>query len=326
MKFVYLHLVLFLGISVTAQNKARLKFNPSGEFKIVQFTDTHVNLKNKENLDIFKYLQEILETEKPDLVVLTGDIVSEDEFKGAYQLFLDIFEKAKLPWAVVFGNHDSDDSPARDNIPAFLETLPYCLNVGDDGGITGSTNFVLPVYGSSEKPEALLYCMDSNSRSLLKPRVGGYGWFDLSQIEWYCEKSGGFAKGNGGQPLPALAFFHIPLPEYDMAWNDKSAARVGKKREKVCCPDINTGMFAAMLKCGDVMGTFVGHDHYNDYVVCYYDIALAYGRASKTRNQKKPALGGRVIVLKEGQRSFDTWIREGNGKKMQECTFPGSFK
>ena len=85
-------------------------------------------------------------------------------------------------------------------------------------------------------------------------------------------------------------------------------------------------MFAAMLECGDVMGTFVGHDHYNDYIVNYYDIALVYGRASKIRNQKKPALGGRVIVLKEGKRQFDTWIREGTGKKLDECAFPDSFQ
>ncbi|MCG6188049.1 metallophosphoesterase family protein [Maribellus maritimus] len=327
MKSIFILLLcVFPQFILSAQNKIKLKFNPNGEFKIIQFTDTHVNIQKGQNLDIFEQFQKIIELEKPDLVMVTGDVVAEDEWKEAYPFFLELFETEKLPWAVVFGNHDSKDSASREDIALFLESLPFCLNVANDGGVTGSSNFVLPVYGDSEKAEALLYCLDSNSRSTLQPRVDGYGWFDLSQIGWYIRNSKKYTMLNGGEPLPALAYFHIPLPEYDLAWNDKKASKIGKKREPICCPDINTGMFAAMVQCGDVMGTFVGHDHYNDFVVNYYDIALAYGRASKIRNQKKPGLGSRVVVLKEGKREFDSWIREGTGKKLQECTLPVSFK
>jgi hypothetical protein len=85
-------------------------------------------------------------------------------------------------------------------------------------------------------------------------------------------------------------------------------------------------MFAAMLECGDVMGTFVGHDHYNDYIGVHYGIALAYGRTTKYgKGRKHPLPGGRVIVLKEGQRGFTTWIREVTGKKLQESQYPESF-
>ena len=120
--------------------------------------------------------------------------------------------------------------------------------------LIGNSNFALPVYGKSKKPEAILYCMDSNAYSTMKPRVEGYGWFDFSEIDWYRQKSIKYTRANGGTPLPALAFFHIPLPEYDLACNDPQLIRIGEKKEKVCCPDINTGMFAAMLECGDVMG------------------------------------------------------------------------
>lgn len=48
--------------------------------------------------------------------------------------------------------------------------------------------------------------------------------------------------------------------------------------EKACAPLLNTGMFAAMKEAGDVMGTFVGHDHDNDYSVMWHGILLAYGR------------------------------------------------
>lgn len=46
-------------------------------------------------------------------------------------------------------------------------------------------------------------------------------------------------------------------------WERKTC--YGSKFERVCCPEVNTGLFAAMLERGDVMGTFAGHDHINDY-------------------------------------------------------------
>jgi len=323
-KVFYSIIALFiLSASVQAQKNIRLKFNKDGEFKIIQFTDTHVNISKNENLDIFPYLQKIIETEKPDLVIFTGDVANPEK---AYQPFVDLFQKEKIPWAVALGNHDEGrDSLLREKLARFIENLPWCLNK-NDAVSSGGTNFILSVYSEkSEKPEALLYCMDSNSYSTLEPAVKGYGWFKFSQIEWYRQKSREYTHKNGGKPLPALAFFHIPFPEYNLAWNDSTAMRVGEKRERVSCPDINSGMFAAMLQCGDVMGTFAGHDHYNDYIVDYHNIALAYGRASKLVRQENPMLGGRVIVLKEGERKFDTWIREKDGKKVQVCSFPDSF-
>jgi hypothetical protein len=192
--------------------------------------------------------------------------------------------------------------------------------------MVGNSNFVLPVSGKSKKPAAVIYCMDSNTYSTLKPAVDGYGWFNFSQVEWYrniCEK---YTQGNNGAPLPALAFFHIPLPEYTQAWNNKNAKVFGVRNEDESSQEINTGMFAAMLLGGDVMGTFVGHDHINDYIGLRNNIALAYGRVTKKmKDAADPLAGGRVIILKEGKREFDTWIRESDGKKVLECSYPKSF-
>lgn len=316
-------LIVFSSVA-NAQTKEKLKFKENGEFKIVQFTDTHVNLEKGENLNIFTHLQDIIEEEKPDLVVLTGDIVTQNNPQEGYLLFEKIFTETGTPWVMVFGNHDSENNLPRKKLSDFLQNRPLCLN-NDSGETDGNSNFVLPLSGEKNKTEALLYFMDSNAYSTLKPLVKGWGWFTNKQVNWYRNKSKNFTKVNGGSPYPALAFFHIPLPEYELAWKNKENQRVGKKRERVCAPEINTGMFAAMLECGDVMGTFAGHDHYNDYIINYYNIALAYGRASKTRNQNRPSLGGRVIVLKEGQRKFDTWIRDLYGKKELECNWPDSF-
>ena len=56
--------------------------------------------------------------------------------------------------------------------------------------------------------------------------------------------------------------------------------RVGFFGEPVCDPQLNSGLFNAMLECGDVMGVFCGHDHNNDYAINNRGILLAYGRYS----------------------------------------------
>jgi hypothetical protein len=226
---------------------------------------------------------------------------------------------------MVFGNHESEHNLSRKDLAAFLEKLPFCINKNDKNS-EGFSNFVIPVFGMENKPSAQLYFMDSNTYSTLEPVVEGWGWFTHNQVEWYRKQSDKLTESNNGKPFPALAFFHIPLTEYTDAWNNTLNPPVGVKNEDECSPEINTGMFAAMLESGDVMGTFVGHDHINDYIGVQYGIALAYGRVTKTMaDVDDPKAGGRVIVLKEGKREFDTWIREGNGNKVLECKWPGSF-
>jgi hypothetical protein len=324
---IFILLSFLLVIQSEAKPNAGLKYNTDGKFKIVQFTDTHIDLIDGDNLEAFEIIKEVLNAEKPDVVILTGDIVSQDDPQKAFRTLSDIFVSFHIPWAVVFGNHESEHNLQRKPLADFLQTLPLCLN-NDRGDIHGNSNFILPVYSKDKKPGALLYCMDSNTYSTLKPTIEGYGWLEFSQVEWYRKNSAAFTKAHDGKPLPALAFFHIPLPEYIQAWNNKNPKPIGVKNEVECSPEINTGMFAAMLSCGDVMGTFVGHDHTNDYIGVYGGLALAYGRVSKIMRDplKDPMAGGRVIVLTEGLRQFDTWIREKGGKQVLECRWPDTFK
>lgn len=329
MKKLLVGILMVAGFALigSAQKNTELKFDKNGAFKILQVTDTHIDFAKQENMNVYDMITNLIVVESPDIVMLTGDIItgSKEPWEG-YDRLATIFKKAKMPWAVVFGNHDSENSAARAKIEEYLEKLPYCLN-SDDKNTSGSSDYVLPVYGNNKKIAALLYCMDSNSYSTLKPVVDGYGWFGFNQISWYRNKSAEYTRANGGEPVPALMFFHIPLPEYTKAWENKTYPPVGVKNEDECSADINSGMFVSLLEMGDVMGTFAGHDHINDYIGVYYNIALAYGRVSKIMPdpEEDPLAGGRVIVLKEGERRFDTWIRDMNGKKELEATWPDTF-
>jgi hypothetical protein len=149
--------------------------------------------------------------------------------------------------------------------------------------------------------------MDSNDYAA-DGYYGYYDWFHYDQIEWYREQSKKFTAANDNQPLPGLAFFHIPLLEYDNVLARKPKVTVGDYGEETCPGKLNTGMFAAMVEMGDVMGTFCGHDHSNDFIGIEYGIALAYGR-----NTNYYKIGSRIIELYEGQRLFNTWIRTKEG-------------
>ncbi|WP_346863593.1 metallophosphoesterase family protein [uncultured Draconibacterium sp.] len=315
---------LLLASQVSAQKVDLLDFDKNGEFKIVQFTDTHINQKDEDISLVLDVINSVVKSESPDLIVFTGDIVTEDDPRTAYKEIAELMQSYNTKWVVVLGNHDDEHNTSRMKIAKLLTTFPNCLNqVSTD--IFGTTNFTLSI--GEKKKQALLYFLDSNAYSNLKPKVEGYGWFDNSQINWYKKQSQTFTEQNNGNPIPALAFFHIPLPEYNQVWDTDTLKKVGSKNEDVCCPELNTGMFAAMVEAGDVMGTFVGHDHVNDYIGVLYDIALTYGRCSGVNNAygELPS-GGRVILLTKGKREFATWIREANGKKVLEANYPKSFQ
>ena len=237
---------------------------------------------------------------------------------------LEQVSKRKIPFAVTFGNHDDEQGLSREELLKIIESIPYNLTTTTKG-ISGTTNFILPVKSSDgEKNAELLYIFDSHSYSQIK-EVGGYDYIDFDQIQWYREHSSKYTQENGGTPVPSLAFFHIPLPEYNQAATYENAPLFGIRKEKACAPALNSGLFTAIKEMEDIKGVFVGHDHDNDYAVMWQGILLAYGRYTGGNTvYNNLSNGARIIELTEGEKGFRTWIRVKNHKE-QEVTFPESF-
>lgn len=233
----------------------------------------------------------------------------------------------RIPFAIVWGNHDDEQDMSRPELSRFIQDMPGNLT-GTIEGLSGVSNYVLPIWSSDESKEAaVLYCLDSHAYSPLKS-VKGYDWIKPDQVAWYTARSAALTAKNEGKPLPALAFFHIPVPEYNEAASTESALLIGTRKEKACAPALNTGLFTAMLEGGDVMGTFVGHDHVNDYVVYWKGILLGYGRftGGKTVYHDIPGgNGARVIELTEGERKFKSWIRLKDDRIIGMIDYPADF-
>lgn len=324
------NIVLFLLLCssfIFAQNKPALKFSEAGKFKIVQFTDIHFKIENKERADsVLTNMRAILKAEKPDLVMLSGDIVTSQIVKEAWSTVVKPMIEAGIPWAAVFGNHDHEHGMTNKEIMDHLVTLPLNLSIHGPAGISGSGNYVLEISGSkSNKTEALIYCFDSQAYTGEKDNkeLGKYGWIKFDQIEWYRNLSKKYSSLNNNKPYPAFAFFHIPLPEYNLV--QKKAGTIGDKDEEVCSPVINSGMYNAFFESKDVMATFCGHDHENNFIGTLNNIALAYGCKTGKDSYGKLDKGGRVIVLYEGERKFDSWIHTTKDSVKYFVTYPDTF-
>lgn len=309
-----------------SQNNVPLKFNSEGNFKIVQFTDTHFKYGNPASDVALQLINEVMDAEKPDLVVYTGDMIySKPAKEGLDAIFAPVVDRG-IPWAYVFGNHDDEFGMTRQQTMEYVIQKPYCLAQVGDKALDGVGNYILEIKGTGDSIKSVLYFLDSKSYSRQKG-VKGYDWFGFNQVDWYRKESMAYTRSNKGKPYPALAFFHIPLLEYNTMATAKDTNIIGDRKEGECNGKLNSGMFTAMKQSGDVMGVFVGHDHDNDYIGEYYGIYLAYGRYSggKTVYNNLGLNGCRIIEMKEGQRSFSTHIRLLGGEKLYPVEYPITF-
>jgi hypothetical protein len=305
-------------------NKIQLKFNDNGAFKIAQFTDLHFIDGSPNSAKTVATIKYVLDVEKPDVAIFTGDLMFDRPSENVWPELARIFEEVRTPFAVVFGNHDAE-TITRDTAFSILLRSPYFIGEQGPEDIYGVGNYILEICSrTSDKPAALLYCFDSNDYTVQFKKnrnqdFGIYDWIHYDQIAWYRQQSKKYTQANHNQPLPALAFFHIPLQEYHNIVGKEGT--IGTKGDPVSPAEINSGMFASFMDMQDVKGVFVGHDHNNDLIGITYGIALAYGRVTGTDAwglRIEP--GARIIELRENQPgAFTTWIRLLSGVENKYC-------
>lgn len=278
--------------------KNDLKFNENGTFKIVQFTDLHEHAVENEKTS--KLMENILNSEKPDLVVLTGDnidgrYISKEDVNKAIINIARPMEKRKIPWAVVLGNHDCEScNVSRKNEMRIYMSYKYNLSKDYSSVLGRSGDYNLIVKGSkNNKPVFNIYMLDSGSYY-----HGGYDYIRKQQINWYERQSRSLKKVSG-KTIPSLMFFHIALKQQNNAWKSKKVT--GNRNEMENTQMIDDKMFSALLKMKDVKGVFVGHDHINDYYGNIKGITLGYGRCTGYDGYGKKGYvrGARVFLINE---------------------------
>lgn len=290
----------------------RLKFDANGNFKIVQFTDIHEGPDKDKSINL---MNKILEYEKPNMVVLTGDIIdgkcqTADDVKKAIYHISEPMEIRNIPWAIVFGNHDDEHNMMnKEDMMKLYMTFPN--NISQIGYKTFDRigNYNLLIESSKDNtPKFNIYMMDSGKYA--PSSIGGYAWIKLTQIWWY-RRTALKLKQKYKNIIPALMFFHIPLKRFKKAWDN--GVIDGERFEDESCAKINLCIFDKLVRTGDVRGIFVGHDHLNSYCAELKGIRLGYAGYTGYGGYGKDNVprGARVFLINESNPvSFKTWLRE----------------
>lgn len=307
-------------------------FDEEGNFKILQVADMH--FKNGDgtsecadilesqakypcsDLNTTEFYSQILDIEKPDLVVFTGDQIDGGaaDAEKSLLLVLDPVIKRGLPFAAVLGNHDEESSLTRKNVMETLNKIPGSLTATGPESIHGFGNYVLTIQRednnntrsiidtsrkdiTKQQKFFPLYFLDSGDYANIKD-ISHYDWIYPNQISWYLDQSQKIREESGGANISSLMFFHIPILEYERALLDPNIKKVGKAFEPPCTPHINSGLFTALIEENSVRATFVGHDHKNDYCANLAGINLCYGGGVGYTSYGMKGFARRVRVIK----------------------------
>ena len=303
-------------------NKTQLRFDANGQFKIMMLSDLHMYGSGllAEGMNNVKLL---VEHEKPDLIILNGDniadetVKNEEELRNLLKELTDYFEKKGIYWIHVYGNHDTDTELSLLQQQRVYESYDHCLSKGGDVRRCGVGNYVVPLYGSrDENVKFVIWALNSGSylsekdKNALFPdgktpfpgnAAPTYDYIHASQIEWYVETSKLLQEQNGGEVVPSLMAFHIPLQETYTAWINRNGLEwTGQKGGDVGASPYNSGFFDVIRRRGDVKAIVNGHDHTNDFMVEYAGIKLCYcSTASTNPHHDASILGTRIFVIRE---------------------------
>ncbi|KAK4232971.1 Metallo-dependent phosphatase [Achaetomium macrosporum] len=255
--------------------RAALRVMEDGKFKIVQISDTHmvtgVGVSEADPLTV-DFIGRILDVEKPDLVILTGDQWHHDipdSQSALFKVVAPIIERS-IPFAAVFGNHDSEGIHAlsRTAQMSILQNLPFSLCESGPEHVDGIGNFYLQVLAPapSQLPLSTLYFLDSHGQIPSKIHNPDYDPIKQSQIDWFTDTSqaqrSAREKGDNDNRFHlSLAFLHIPLPEFG---DRRLSIRNGHRREPSETPSFNSHFYDALVK-GGISALGCGHDHVNDF-------------------------------------------------------------
>lgn len=322
---IILALCMLFGVcaAASAEEAPVLKFDENGEFKILHLCDCQDGYPADARM--FEYINTVLETYEPDLVILGGDnTVGEEETKElAVEELVKPFVDHKVPFTLVFGNHDYQQGYTNDELFEMYKRYggEYCVAYDAVPELHGTATHNLPIYSSkSNDIKFNLWMFDSGAYV-----DGGYDCVRKDQIDWYKATSNALAQQAGGK-VPSLAFQHIIVGDvYDVLFAESPIALGEITREfngkiysffpklhnftgfliEYPCPGVdNEGQFDAMVEQGDVLGIFSGHDHPNSFETELDGIKII-NTPSPTYNSYSSIVnkGSRLITIKED----DNW-------------------
>ncbi len=235
------------------------------------------------------FLSYVVKSQKPDLLVCSGDQLMSTGVQGVLDL-IELMDSFKTPWTFVWGNHDAESNAlgySKREVSATLaqSASPYLLYTDgyvEEGRENRYGNFTITVTDSTgQTPIGALVLIDSGAYLYDEAR---YQSITLGQVAWYEAQIDALqAQSPTGAPLPTLCFAHMPLPDFAEACRK---ANEGEGAEFVIAPSRLFGggeagtarspLFDAMVEKGSTKAYFVGHYHVARHQVRMDGILLGF--------------------------------------------------
>lgn len=274
------------------------------DFKVLHLTDIHFGggiLSAKTDRQTANALAAMVVAEKPDLVIVTGDISYAIPTTGtinnryAHEYFIRLMENLGVYWTVTFGNHETEPYNYHDRqYVADMyadEALERCLFMQSPDGVSGKGNHVVNVKNGAGEVTQSLIMMDSHSYirdgfipGLIDSLMWNYDSIKQDQVDWYQGVIEHY------QPKSSMLFFHIPLAEVKDAYFEyvnngneltddvqSFTGHAGEKDEVVYSSTLGDDLFEKVLELGNTKAIFFGHDHFNNFVLKYKGVIFSYG-------------------------------------------------
>lgn len=266
-------------------------------------------------------MEDLLDYERPDLVLMGGDTLWDNAPSlpkpkprswalEYWAIFTQPLVARGIPWAVVLGNHDYGISDLTS-----YELLQ--LDASYNGSLTVPTHLdtgyyidVLPHAGSAENDTVLsrIWMMHSGQQG-----------FSAYHLTWYNQLSASLNKRDVMRRLkksqvdvatvdlnapPAIVVMHIAPPEMLNIYNAGTYWGHMRDGDGVCCQKTGgAGVFEALQENGNVRLMMFGHDHGNDFAGQFGDTFYTYALKTGIGSYPGPRRGARIFEMattKEG--------------------------
>ena len=135
--------------------------NSNQDFKILLLTDTQLWMNPKDNKACYDQIRKLVAQTTPDLIATVGDNVSGVTSRFLLKEWIDVMDSFQIPWAPVFGNHDSEIPMTTLNWQGDqLLKSEYCLFQKGPSNLYGCGNYAVNITEKGE-PIYTLFLLDN---------------------------------------------------------------------------------------------------------------------------------------------------------------------